>query len=165
MDLGLKGKVALVTGAGSQIGFGKGIAMTLAEEGCDIIVNDVDHRPIAPLPGFVSGVVTDAFSDQELSDVKISTDASASALSLTDGNYIMVHPPGTFTVTAQVTGYNTKSYSGIRINEGDIKIRDIALVPGSTDTDNDGISDTVENASACLDADDADTDDDCIPDG
>ncbi len=42
MDLGLKGKVALVTGAGSQIGYGKGIAMTLAREGCDIIVNDVN---------------------------------------------------------------------------------------------------------------------------
>ncbi len=42
MDLGLKGKVALVTGAGSQIGFGKGIAVTLAKEGCDVIVNDVN---------------------------------------------------------------------------------------------------------------------------
>jgi NAD(P)-dependent dehydrogenase (short-subunit alcohol dehydrogenase family) len=42
MELGLKGKVALVTGAGSQIGFGKGITLTLAREGCDIIVNDVD---------------------------------------------------------------------------------------------------------------------------
>jgi NAD(P)-dependent dehydrogenase (short-subunit alcohol dehydrogenase family) len=42
MDLGLKGKVALVTGAGSQIGFGRGIAVTLAEEGCHVIVNDVN---------------------------------------------------------------------------------------------------------------------------
>jgi len=42
MDLGLSGKVALVTGAGSQIGFGKAIAVTLATEGCDIIVNDID---------------------------------------------------------------------------------------------------------------------------
>jgi 2-hydroxycyclohexanecarboxyl-CoA dehydrogenase len=42
MDLGLKGKVALVTGAGSPIGFGRAIALTLAEEGCDIIVNDID---------------------------------------------------------------------------------------------------------------------------
>jgi 3-oxoacyl-[acyl-carrier protein] reductase len=42
MDLGLKDKVALVTGAGSQIGFGKAIALTLAKEGCNIIVNDVD---------------------------------------------------------------------------------------------------------------------------
>ena len=39
MDLGLKGKVALVTGAGSQIGFGKAIALTLAREGCDVVVN------------------------------------------------------------------------------------------------------------------------------
>jgi 3-oxoacyl-[acyl-carrier protein] reductase len=42
MDLGLKGKVALITGAGSQKGFGKAIAMTLAKEGCDIIAADID---------------------------------------------------------------------------------------------------------------------------
>ncbi len=43
MDLGFKGKVALVSGAGSQIGFGKAIALLLAAEGCDAIaVTDVD---------------------------------------------------------------------------------------------------------------------------
>ncbi len=42
MDLGLKGKIALVTGAGSQIGFGKTIVLTLAKDGCDIIVNDIN---------------------------------------------------------------------------------------------------------------------------
>jgi NAD(P)-dependent dehydrogenase (short-subunit alcohol dehydrogenase family) len=42
MDLKLKGKVALVTGAGSQIGYGKATALTLAEEGCDVISADID---------------------------------------------------------------------------------------------------------------------------
>jgi NAD(P)-dependent dehydrogenase (short-subunit alcohol dehydrogenase family) len=42
MDLGLKGKVALVTGAGSQKGMGRAIAVALAREGCDVIVGDID---------------------------------------------------------------------------------------------------------------------------
>jgi 3-oxoacyl-[acyl-carrier protein] reductase len=41
MDYGLKDKVALVTGAGSPIGFGRAIAVTLAREGCQVIVNDI----------------------------------------------------------------------------------------------------------------------------
>jgi NAD(P)-dependent dehydrogenase (short-subunit alcohol dehydrogenase family) len=42
MDLGLKDKIALVTGTGSQIGMGKAIALTLAGEGCDVIAADID---------------------------------------------------------------------------------------------------------------------------
>jgi NAD(P)-dependent dehydrogenase (short-subunit alcohol dehydrogenase family) len=46
MELGLKGKVALVTGAGSPIGFGREIALTLAREGCDIIANDINLEEV-----------------------------------------------------------------------------------------------------------------------
>ena len=43
MDLKLRDKVALVTGAGSQIGFGKEIAFLLAKEGCQAVaVTDVN---------------------------------------------------------------------------------------------------------------------------
>ncbi len=42
MDLKLNGKVALVTGAGSQVGFGHGISLALAKYGCDLIVADID---------------------------------------------------------------------------------------------------------------------------
>lgn len=42
METGLKGKVAIVTGAGSQIGFGKAIVEALAREGCKIVAADID---------------------------------------------------------------------------------------------------------------------------
>lgn len=44
MDLKLEDKVVLVTGTGSQIGYGKGIAIALAQEGCDIISADIDFE-------------------------------------------------------------------------------------------------------------------------
>ena len=42
MDFKLKDKVALVTGAASQVGFGRAICMLLAQEGCDIVAADLD---------------------------------------------------------------------------------------------------------------------------
>ncbi len=43
MDLSFKGKKALVTGAGSQVGFGKEIAIMLAKEGCEeVAVTDIN---------------------------------------------------------------------------------------------------------------------------
>ncbi len=42
MDLKLTGKIALVTGAGSQIGYGKAIAVTLALEGCVVAAADIN---------------------------------------------------------------------------------------------------------------------------
>ena len=42
MDLGLKDKVAVITGTGSQIGFGHAISLVLAQEGCDVVGVDID---------------------------------------------------------------------------------------------------------------------------
>jgi NAD(P)-dependent dehydrogenase (short-subunit alcohol dehydrogenase family) len=42
MDLALIDKVAVVTGAGSQLGMGKEIALTLAREGCNIVASDIN---------------------------------------------------------------------------------------------------------------------------
>ena len=47
MDLGLADKVALLTGAGSQIGFGKQIALLLAKEGCEaVVVTDINLNDV-----------------------------------------------------------------------------------------------------------------------
>ena len=55
MDLGLKEKVAVVTGAGSQTGFGKGITLVLAKEGCDVAVCDIDLEGAEKTAGEIRG--------------------------------------------------------------------------------------------------------------
>ena len=42
MDLKLNGKVALITGAGSQTGYGRKIAVVLAREGCLVVAADIN---------------------------------------------------------------------------------------------------------------------------
>src|SRR3974377_870142 len=44
MDLGLSGKVALVTG--SSRGIGRGVALTLAQEGCDVMLSGRDEAAL-----------------------------------------------------------------------------------------------------------------------
>ena len=43
----LQGKVAFVTGAGGERGIGRAIAIRLAQEGADVVVNDVASNPYA----------------------------------------------------------------------------------------------------------------------
>jgi 3-oxoacyl-[acyl-carrier protein] reductase len=42
VDLRLRDKIALVTGSGSPIGYGRAIVLQLAEEGCDVVCADLN---------------------------------------------------------------------------------------------------------------------------
>src|SRR5919197_685884 len=52
----LHGKVAVVTGAGGEHGFGRSIAVRLAREGADVVVNDVASNPYPDRPSKWSGL-------------------------------------------------------------------------------------------------------------
>ena len=51
----LKGKVAIVTGAGRRLGIGRGIALRLAREGADVAVADI-CREFEEFPGYGLGM-------------------------------------------------------------------------------------------------------------
>jgi NAD(P)-dependent dehydrogenase (short-subunit alcohol dehydrogenase family) len=52
---GLKGKVAIVTGAGRKLGIGRGIALRLARDGADVAVADI-CREFEEFPGYGLGM-------------------------------------------------------------------------------------------------------------
>jgi hypothetical protein len=102
------------------------------------------YRPIGPLIGFIEGTITDTISGLSIAGVQISSNNNASALSLPNGSYLMVHPAGTFTVTAKASGYTEKS-SAVTIIEGEAATINFGLVPVGADSDGDGVSDNQDN--------------------
>jgi NAD(P)-dependent dehydrogenase (short-subunit alcohol dehydrogenase family) len=56
MDLGFKGKVVLITGAGSQVGFGRETALLMAREGCEsIAVTDINQEDVEKTAAALKG--------------------------------------------------------------------------------------------------------------
>jgi len=114
--------------------------------------------------GWLNGYVYNAVTGAAITSAQIQT-GTATINTADNGYYLDIHQPGIYSLTASAAGYQSKNYSGVNLREFDIVTRDFALTPSGQDTDGDGILDSVENASGCLDPLDVDTDDDGIADG
>jgi meso-butanediol dehydrogenase/(S,S)-butanediol dehydrogenase/diacetyl reductase len=73
----LKGKVALVTGAGRRKGLGEAIALRLAREGCKVVITDIGHAKGKEMPASAIG------SQSEMEQV--AADIHAAALATSNG--------------------------------------------------------------------------------
>ena len=60
MDLGLKGKTAIVTGGASHIG--RGISITLAAEGANVVIADIDEKQAAKTVGTIKAAGNNAIA-------------------------------------------------------------------------------------------------------
>jgi 3-oxoacyl-[acyl-carrier protein] reductase len=108
VDLGLKGKVAVVTGAGSQKGFGKGIALVLAKEGCDIAVSDINLEGAEKTAEEIRGLGRKAIALKiDVTSISQANDMVKSVLEQFDRIDILVNnaggstPPQSFAETAE----------------------------------------------------------------
>jgi 3-oxoacyl-[acyl-carrier protein] reductase len=108
MDLALRGKVAIVTGTGSQIGFGKGIALTLAKEGCDIIATDKDLEgaqktaaEVKALGRKAMAVKADVSSSTEVNDMVKAALAEFGKVDILVNNAGTITPPKPFVETTE----------------------------------------------------------------
>jgi NAD(P)-dependent dehydrogenase (short-subunit alcohol dehydrogenase family) len=65
----LKGKVALVTGAGRRKGLGEAIAKRLAIEGCKVVITDIGHAKGKEMPATAIGSVIEM--EQVANDIRV----------------------------------------------------------------------------------------------
>jgi NAD(P)-dependent dehydrogenase (short-subunit alcohol dehydrogenase family) len=123
MELGLAGKVALVTG--SSRGIGRGIAVALAQEGCDVVLTGTDEAALKDTAAAVAAhgrkartVAIDLRKDTAPAAL---TDAAKSAFGRLD---ILVNNAGatkrgdflTLTDTDWADGYALKFFAHVRLS-------------------------------------------------
>lgn len=90
------------------------------------------YKPEAPLLGTIAGSVINSKTRALLTGVKIRTNGNQTALSQ-QGEYLIAHPEGTYTMTAEATGYRLFT-DNVSVSEGEIVIKNISMVPITTST-------------------------------
>jgi 3-oxoacyl-[acyl-carrier protein] reductase len=96
VDLKLNDKIALVTGSGSPIGYGRAIALTLAEEGCHVACADLNLAWAEETAGLVEKLGRQALAVKVDVADRASVDAMAEAVAAKFGRIdILVNNAGT----------------------------------------------------------------------
>ena len=96
-----------------------------AETGYDLQV----MTETAPFPGFIKGTVVDAGSASPIPDALLQTSGNLTALSLANtGGFVLVHPPGDFTLFAAAAGYEGYSTT-VTVNEMATTNQTISMTP------------------------------------
>jgi len=91
---------------------------------------DLELRyPIGPFSGNIVGYVTDAVTTLPVAGATITADSRIPGLSLQDGAYLIIHPPGTFTLTAQAPGYVQQGPLPVVVIEGGTILQNFQLTP------------------------------------
>lgn len=111
--MSLKGKVAIVTGSGSEKGIGKAIALCLAEKGADIVVADMNLEGAEKVANEIKKIGSKAIAAQvnvtKESDIQQMVDATLDAFGKVD---ILVNNAG---ITQPVTTLDTTEADWDRI--------------------------------------------------
>lgn len=79
--------------------------------------------------GYIKGVVFDINTDKPIEDVQIVISGGIPTLSLTDGSYLIFHPPGTYTLSAFADRYDPFIIESFTVLEGKEKRQDIGMTP------------------------------------
>ncbi|MCP4353987.1 MAG: hypothetical protein GY795_51735 [Desulfobacterales bacterium] len=87
---------------------------------------EIYDRPTGPFIGYLKGIITDAVSKNTIQKARIKIGRSACALSRSDGRYLIIQEPGTFTITVEMPCYTTNE-TEVLISEGGITVKDFEL--------------------------------------
>lgn len=79
--------------------------------------------------GVVKGSVRDGSTNKELAGVAITSSAKKNTATIVDGSYLIKILPGNYELVFSKNGFQTKTITGIRINDNSITQVNIVLIP------------------------------------
>ncbi len=103
---------------GADTGYSLGVVATSSS---------ADSSPSSDFAGTIEGIVTDAVSGEVIAGATISTTQDVVTQSGTSGGYLMLHPAGTWTISAEASGYEMFSTS--------VTVQDMGVGVGTTNKD------------------------------